>query len=99
MDRNKNMSIQYKSTLIICAGKRIPLQSHDFSELTWKVVSGYGLLNLDSESSFIRNGCEIFIPNMCKYRLTNLSTEDLIIDETRADLSEEVETTFHEDDN
>ena len=85
--------------LIVNQNKRISLQSHKFRAEHWFIVSGKGIVQLDSQEIEVFVGDSSNIPIASKHRISCTSKESLIFIEVQTGISfDENDIIRYEDD-
>jgi mannose-6-phosphate isomerase len=91
-------SFQVKK-LVVEEGKRLSLQSHEFREEHWFVVSGFGVAELDGVEIQMNPGDSVDIPIGSKHRVGCVSGGQLIFIEVQTGISfDESDITRFSDD-
>ena len=84
--------------LIVKPGQKFSLQSHQFRNELWSVVSGVGEITLDEEIMPTQAGMMYYIPAGTKHRLENVGNDDLTVIEVQTGTSfAEEDITRYED--
>ncbi len=81
IEENENWKVK---KIEIKPGSRISLQLHKYRSEHWIVVRGIASVEIDDNSSEIKENESIYVPKGCKHRLSNLSKESLIIIEIQS---------------
>ena len=84
--------------LIINPKKRLSLQSHALRSEYWVVVQGEGKFNLDGREECISRGDSLHVPIESVHRVSNTTTEPLVLIETQLGVCMEDDIIRYEDD-
>ena len=84
--------------LVVSAGKRLSLQKHAQRREHWVIVSGEGIITLDTETRRVAVGDTVSVPRGSVHRIENDGAEDLVIIETQLGVCLEEDITRLEDD-
>jgi mannose-6-phosphate isomerase len=85
--------------LVVNAGMRLSLQSHQFRAEHWFIVSGQGIALLDNLEISVKPGDSIDVPIGAKHRISCTSKSNLVFIEVQTGISfDENDITRYEDD-
>lgn len=65
--------------LVVDPGRRISLQRHAYRSERWVVMQGVATVQRAEEQLVLRQGEEVAIPQHCLHRLSNESTEPIVV--------------------
>jgi mannose-1-phosphate guanylyltransferase/mannose-6-phosphate isomerase len=69
--------------IVVKPGQRLSLQRHKLRREHWFVVSGRGLVTLDSEKISLASGCAVDIGTGVIHRVENREEQELVFIETQ----------------
>jgi mannose-6-phosphate isomerase-like protein (cupin superfamily) len=85
--------------LVVNPNKRLSLQSHQYRAEHWFIVSGSGLVQIDSSNLEVSQGDSVDIPIGFKHRISSISTTPLVFIEVQTGTSfDEKDIVRYEDD-
>jgi mannose-6-phosphate isomerase-like protein (cupin superfamily) len=85
--------------LVVHPGMRLSLQSHEFRSEHWYILSGSGIVTIDSNMIEVRSGDSVTIPVRAKHRVSADMGSSLEFIEVQTGLSfDEADIVRYEDD-